>query len=648
MTRRIVIYTRYSTDMQSPKSCQDQEREVREALTRMGIDHRLAIVIHDEAESGTKTFRSEFERLDEMNRAHEILILAVDDQARLTRADNAYAFITDVVYNGGRFISTGEGIDTTQQGWQLRVKVMELHNSTTIQELGRRVRRGQIGRLLAGLTAGDYPFGYESFLVNPEKATLDRRGPKPEKDVRIYESEARWVRQIFGWFLEFRSLTNIAEELTRQGVDRGHQCRKNTAWNHRQVRAILANAKYTGQWEWGKTTTIRNSAGRSKQIPVPPEQWLRTERADLRIIEQSEWERAQARLAELDRIYGQKPGQKKRGPRVHHTAAYPAGLLHGLIYCQCGARMHYRRSNNKLYLGCPKKGNAPGMCKMRTLVSIEKAKSALVSTVATMLTGSPDWLPTAVAAIRRHITETATRVPLEAEADRRRLSEIGIQIENLIDNMTRSKHNSTAVQDHLANLEEQAATLRLKVEENAKLLSTPPQLPTQAWVMNELANLNSILEEESRAAALLLQKLFGQVKAYAILPPGKERGYVQLRFRFDGWAALREILPSEVIKAVLAQAVSQDELAAGDANEFCIDLGAPTRMDEWAPQIAKWRAEGVLWKDICEWTGLGSGPAYETWKRFVDAQKPTTEVLPPNATSDEPDSNEPVDQDDAA
>ena len=66
LQRRIVIYNRFSSDMQNPKSCADQEREIRDALTKMGIDHSDALVIHDEAESGTKTFRDEFARLVEM------------------------------------------------------------------------------------------------------------------------------------------------------------------------------------------------------------------------------------------------------------------------------------------------------------------------------------------------------------------------------------------------------------------------------------------------------------------------------------------------------------------------------------------------------------------------------------------------------
>jgi hypothetical protein len=96
----------------------------------------------------------------------------------LTRTDNAFALITDLVFAVGRFISTSEGLDTDQPGWELRVKVMELHNSATINELGRRVRRGQLGRVHGNLSAGDLPYGYESFFIDPEAAANPGRGPK--------------------------------------------------------------------------------------------------------------------------------------------------------------------------------------------------------------------------------------------------------------------------------------------------------------------------------------------------------------------------------------------------------------------------------------------------------------------------------------
>jgi hypothetical protein len=93
-----VFYTRYSSDMQRQASCEDQEREVRRGLDRKGLDAPNAVVIHDRAESGRKTNRSEFDRLGMMIRRAEVGVVAVDDQSRLSRADNVFDFIKDLVY----------------------------------------------------------------------------------------------------------------------------------------------------------------------------------------------------------------------------------------------------------------------------------------------------------------------------------------------------------------------------------------------------------------------------------------------------------------------------------------------------------------------------------------------------------------------
>lgn len=224
LSRKTVIYTRFSTDMQRRGSCPDQERNVRTGLNRKGIDTSDALVIYDKAESGTRADRAKFEQLQTMIARGEVGILAVDDQSRLTRADNAFSFIQDLVYSGGRFISTSEGIDTAEPGWELRVKVMELHNSTTIREIAHRVRRGQEGHVLDNGSAGDFLFGYESYYLDPNWVELLGRGVKPKKGLCICEDEAKWVRQVFDWFVKERwSIARIARELTRLGVPKGRR-----------------------------------------------------------------------------------------------------------------------------------------------------------------------------------------------------------------------------------------------------------------------------------------------------------------------------------------------------------------------------------------------------------------------------------------
>jgi len=53
VSKKVVIYSRYSSEMQRTDSCADQEREVRTGLARLGIPAGDAIVIRDEAQSGT-------------------------------------------------------------------------------------------------------------------------------------------------------------------------------------------------------------------------------------------------------------------------------------------------------------------------------------------------------------------------------------------------------------------------------------------------------------------------------------------------------------------------------------------------------------------------------------------------------------------
>ena len=168
----------------------DQERQVRAALARLGICGFEIIVIYDEAESGTKTDRDGFRQLRDMVARGEVAVLAVDDQSRLTRAENAYAFIQDLVFAGGRFVSTGEGIDTAAGGWELKVQVLQLHHGQTVRDLQTRVYRGQEGRVRADGSAGDFPYGYESYYLDADwAAELARRGPKPKKGLQVCEDE---------------------------------------------------------------------------------------------------------------------------------------------------------------------------------------------------------------------------------------------------------------------------------------------------------------------------------------------------------------------------------------------------------------------------------------------------------------------------
>jgi hypothetical protein len=143
-------------------------------------------------------------------------------------------------------------------------------------------------------------------------------------------------------------------------------------------------------------------------------------------------------------------------------------------------------------------------------------------------------------------------------------------------------------------------------------------MPDDDWIREQLADLVAILRERSSQAAVLLRALLGKVFVSAIIPRGKKRGYPQLRFQINGWQALLAILGEHLPQQVLLLSTSCD-LTSATSPEFQLAVGAPTRMDELAPQIAAWRDQKVPWKEICRRTGIKLANAYAVWKRYVSA-----------------------------
>ena len=313
--------------------------------------------------------------------------------------------------------------------------------------------------------------------------------------------------------------------------------------------------------------------------------------------------------------------RKHRGPKVHHTALYPGGLLPGMVFCSlCGSRMWQEGSGKRHYLGCHNRGNDEHCCELTTRVPLEKAEKAVSEFVAKLLTTWPEWLNEALDFMRQHIAEVTQRVPDQIVDDERRLRELESQIANLVDALASGRIESQAVRDRLDEAERETKQLRAKLDGARKLLAAPVQLPDDAWIQQQLRDLASVIREGDYEASLLLRKIVGRIEADQVIPPGKSRGYARLRFRVLAWETLKEVLSAadscDALNAVLTTCANDDSPEA-----FVIDLGGPTPMDHWAPKIAEMRSHGKTWREIAEFTGLDHSRAYLAWRRFVGAQE---------------------------
>jgi hypothetical protein len=287
-SRVVVIYTRYTDPKQREESHEAQERKVRHHLGFINVDHANAVVLRDSAQRGDLEDRACYEQLLGMIRRGEVAVLAVDQQSRFSRGFNVRAMVQDLVFVGGRFVTAAEGIDTERPGWQDLVGIKEIHNQMEIRDTGWRVRRSQEQRVeKTNGSAGDYCYGYASEYDDPAAAAEYRgRGPKPTKHVVIDEAAAAVVRDVFRRFaVDGQSISEIvrwweANKARFPAITK-------TKVHHQHIRRLLTNKKLTGVWEYGRTTTLRNSTGKKKQVGALAHQKVTVVlRPALRVVEQ--------------------------------------------------------------------------------------------------------------------------------------------------------------------------------------------------------------------------------------------------------------------------------------------------------------------------------------------------------------------------
>ena len=607
--------------MQRSASCADQERTARTGLDRMGVDHSDALVLSDEAVSGTDESRPAYQQLLTMIRSKEVAILAVDDQSRLSRGDNVLALVKDLVYCDGRFISVQEGIDTNREGWTMLVGVMEVHNQNCIAETANRVRRGQEGRILDDNgSAGDYPYGYTSEFVDADWQQQLMNGRKPKKRVVIDESHAYIIQIVFHLFAnDGWSLARIARFLNDNHISRGNRTQR--PWSEKTIGKMLDQKKYVGIWSWGATRTLRNSVGRKRQKPTEPKDQLTVTRPGLAIVSKELWDRVQKRRQEFKDKYGFKKGQKHRGPKHHHTEDYPSNLLSGLMYChQCGSRLYVqgRDSDTRTYkaMTCPMV--AKGLCDMRGRARIDVTSKALLQLAQKLLLAQPDWIGSTMEAMREEL-DRLTQLTSSSRASREaRIKEIEAQIQNMLIAISKGLNKSEDVNGFMSTLHKEKEQLVKELDDIRGYAGDAATMPDQAWILEQFQEMLNELHRTEPQLALALRDLFGKVTVSRLLRPGRKRGGVRLHIRFNRNSAVATVLQQCLSKALiqdLRQASANDEFI-----EYKLDVLPQSESARWAQHVHEQRQKKVPWKKILEETGLSQrqgNDALKLWKSFI-------------------------------
>jgi site-specific DNA recombinase len=332
MILRCAAYARYSSDLQSPRSIEDQLRICREYAHARGFFFLEEHVYTDEALSGVGSDRPGLGRLMDaaLSPSRPFDIILLDDSSRLARnTKDALSIFEKLNFAGIRLIAVSQGIDSENEQAHVLVTVHGMVDSLYVKELAKKTHRGLEGLMLRGQHTGGRCFGYDSVPVSGTTG----------KQLVINESEAAVVRRIFEMSADGQSLKTIARTLNSEHVPppRPRAGKRYATWCPTCIRAMLRRDLYNGEVIWNSSRFVK-VPGTNKRVrrARPESEWRIVEHPELQIISDELWQRVRERQEHVRRTYGVREGG---GVLIPRSATSPY-LLSGLLKCGlCGANL---------------------------------------------------------------------------------------------------------------------------------------------------------------------------------------------------------------------------------------------------------------------------------------------------------------------
>ena len=488
---KYVVYSRYSSDLQSATSIDDQIRKCREYADKAGWTE--VRTYEDAAVSGAGMDRLGFQRLmtDAASTSRDFDVILVDDTSRLSRSfADSVNIHQRLAHYGVRVVAVSQGIDTLHEQSDLMIAVHGITDSLYVKELAKKTHRGLEGKVLKGLSAGGRCFGYDN--VRDEAI-----GTK----LVINDAEAKIVVQIFEWSAAGHSLKTIAGLLNDAKVPppQKRSDRSHATWCPTAIRAMLRRELYIGRRVWNQTKFVK-TPGTNKRIarPRPRSEWQVHDMPELRIISDELWLRVQKRQERLKEVY------QSSGRGVSRAASSPY-LLSGFLVCgTCGAKLiivHGAREGAKY--GCPQHWNRRACSNSVTIRSRDLEHSFFQQLQEAVLT------PAAVEYLVQRLCQVQHKKKASNEHEKRR-KELKTEIDRLVAAIAAVGH-SDALLNTLKAKENELRELSAAREESKE--RTPDEIRSQ--VLSAIQDIPKLMSQTPQAAKT---KLAQHVSSIRLLP----------------------------------------------------------------------------------------------------------------------------------
>jgi len=380
--KKAAIYARFSSHLQSEESIDAQVRACREYADQHDII--IIKIYQDEAISGKGSqtqARKQYQALLRACDKGEYDIILIHKYNRIARSLNEHVTLEKrLAENNVELIAVAEDFGHSKQSKVMKAMMWAL-SEYYIDDLADETRKGlKETALKAKHNGGFAPFGYD---VVDQKYVVN-------------EMESYYVEQMFDCVVNRRGYKELVQEMAARGIvgKRGRPIK------YPSIYEILRNEKYTGTYAYSPIEEKDRAMRRTKPNAI------RIENALPEIISRAQFDEVQKIMDE----------RKQTGNKSNY-------LCSGLVYCECGAKMHgittHRKGHEYSSFYCSARCGAPtirmevvdGAAKryLAELLSVENQKD-IADALKIYISGESDRAEMFKQQIKKQISERQAKV----------------------------------------------------------------------------------------------------------------------------------------------------------------------------------------------------------------------------------------------
>ncbi len=457
---RVGIYTRYSSDLQSPTSIEDQKRLCEEEARRRGW---VVTKIYSDPEISGASLATRPGMLsliaDAQDGKFDILLSEAMD--RLSRdQEDMPAIFKRMQFAGVPILTLTEGeIDEMKVGFKGTM------NAVFLKDLAKKTHRGLRGRVENGKSGGGIGYGYKV------AHQFDAHGNLIKGAREINQEQAKIVRRIFhAYAYENKSPKSLAMEFNREGIPSpsgGLWTQSTINGNKKRATGILNNSLYVGKLIWNRQRFIKNpDTGKRVTRMNDESEWVRHDIPELRIIPQELWDAVKARQNKLTNTAEGLQSMKR-----------PSHLLSGLLKCGCCGG-GYSKVNQERY-GCSSARNqGETVCSNKKTIKAELLETAVLYALQTHLMRN-ELIDVFCEEYTKHFNKLKNAQGASIKEHQRKLTKLMKERENLIQAL-KDGISADMVKDDLERIAAQTEELENKIQNSRNIDEKPFLHPAMA------------------------------------------------------------------------------------------------------------------------------------------------------------------------